>query len=166
MPQPVEMHEKLYHVCIPNQLISGDFNQDGYDDLMVGFYYNLFTTDWSLVLNDKYSSFLDMHELPFGGDTILQKAAFHAYASDINGNGAYYPYILDLNGDGYDEMIVKEGAEDIYGQWHVWANEKGIAFKGVGKVNFGGEDNFLIEEDSETGSDSETPSSRDTASSE
>jgi len=241
-PAPVTMHKELQYVSIPNQLIAGDFNNDEYDDLIAGSYNNSFTTDWSLVLNDKRGNFQDKYNLTFSNDSILQQGLFHVHAADINGDraddfivhfldgelfdqwwcylnkgdldfeepvllqihnlndtlaarskvffmdyngdakddmlvywktkydpdwwlslnlnnlqfstpvslirayqGAYYPYILDFNGNGYDEMIVKEGQEDMFGGWFVWSNDKGVAFKGDKMINFGGMDNFVIE---------------------
>ena len=242
VPGQITVEPGILHVPVPDQLISGDFNGDGFDDLAVGKYINTTTSEWSLVLNDKTGSFSDRYDLRLEGDSLLATGPFHAYAADINGDGSdelvvhflegdlfdqwwcfvnmgnltfykpiklpvvnmsdtlagasrvffmdnngdgrddmliywkrkhdpewwlsvnqknmtmgppfvitrayqgsYSPMIVDFDGDGYDEMIVKEGAEDMFGNWHLWLNLKGEEFKGDGSVNFGGKSNFVIE---------------------
>jgi hypothetical protein len=240
-PGNIKVHEDIQHVPVPNQMIAGDFNRDGFDDLMVGFYKNRIANDWSVVFNDKQGNLSGSHDLSFGQDSLSIQGLYQAHAADVNGDGAddfimhflegelfdqwwcyvnkgdiqfaepvriqihglkdtlagrskiffmdyngdasddlliywktkhdpawwlslnlrnlqfdtlfhlinayqgaYYPYIMDFNGDGYDEMIVKEGPEDVYGNWTVWSNEKGEKFRGDRKVNFGGSDYFLV----------------------
>ena len=114
-PVKTQMDDTLGYLYRSDELLSGDFNNDGFDDLTVRFSKGLNRDSWIIYLNNGSGGFKEGIRCNSGEKKLI--------SSELN-----HPFTGDFNGDGYSDIGTYFFRGEQKGKFIISINNKNMSF--------------------------------------